>query len=801
MPAKGCGGKVVLVGDSGIGKSTILKELRNVRIERGVTKAIDLGAARNRSSLGLAASLLQDFEPKETAEFYGLSSDAQKTGAEKLARGALRICQALVTKLAPENKVFLFDNVDKASAGVRAWFFRGVLSVPGLACVASARVLPNVFPESAVVPIQAFGHDRLKRLGAFWAQYLALSVEEVIDRLVNTTGGHPVRAVLLAWALSRLESRSAPRDTLSQVIARCMQEAEIIDVRVIEAAVFAYQRANAKIFEHLLSLEEPSSAVRTISEMPFTEEIDDLTGGLIVHPVALKEIEIALGLEYSKIEVMRKRLAEEVYPRLMGVDLGSEVLGPLELERLRYLAGLNDPSCQLQVERAFRTHILGGRLSRADEIAQMVGDALESATTHKPLAFTLITAENCVSLHEIKDAARILGAIEHKDLAVATQALQARVQYLKAKCITSPAAVNGAEIFDAVGILENALRDAMQEHGTDELVEEIRMELGQAYRLTGRNSEAIKCYQLLEEKSTNSIRQVRAVEETANLYRLMQDLDKAEVALNRATSRRMEAGLEVSSFSFYNLANIRRDQAEFAVASTFYERALAHSLDDRDDYLSCTVYGDWAWMKLLNNELDESRRLLDNYRHLAEIYGFSRELSEYWHMTYHLDVVADDWEAAYYHLDQALKLALEYGNILMQLDCMMHQVQKAVRQKAVEQTLDVIHQMESIEDRGCGIKVFRGRARIYQGDGLLEEGKERDAVIAWKQGFETVANFGHSRSNLELLSDLLVTRRERFFGLLKHYESGSTWPEACTPVVRDRIVKALETAEGRGDGR
>ena len=183
-------------------------------------------------------------------------------------------------------------------------------------------------------------------------------------------------------------------------------------------------------------------------------------------------------------------------------------------------------------------------------------------------------------------------------------------------------------------------------------------------------------------------------------------------------------------------------------------------------------------MKYLEDDIPAARRHLEAARRLGETYGFQRELSEYWHMNYHFLIDEGKHLEAYNSLEKAFTLSMQYGNVYMQLDCLMHMVQRVVKDGEIEKTFDLIRKLEAIEQQGAGIVVFRGRSLIYQGDGLLSIGQRVKGFHAWREGFLLVARFGNSRTNVELLSDLIDPRRDQFKSLEAEFDEVDAWPTA-----------------------
>ena len=74
--------------------------------------------------------------------------------------------------------------------------------------------------------------------------------------------------------------------------------------------------------------------------------------------------------------------------------------------------------------------------------------------------------------------------------------------------------------------------------------------------------------------------------------------------------------------------------------------------------------------------------------------------------------------------------------------------------------------MDELDKKGCGYKMFKGRATNILGDIEHEKGKKPDAVNYWKEGYTIIAIHGRSRSSVKNFNDHLYERIDKLLDTL-----------------------------------
>jgi len=335
---------------------------------------------------------------------------------------------------------------------------------------------------------------------------------------------------------------------------------------------------------------------------------------------------------------------------------------------------------------------------------------------------------------------------------------KAKADEVYAESIMNPCTLPELDINTAISLFKNSIRIYVNESLTYRLSRSW-LHLGMAYVRIGRNIEAKAAYENAQEYSSSKSQKILILMELSKMLRLQQFVDESLRPLTKCESLISDLNINKGKY-FYYLGNALRDLNEFDAAQDNYEAALRELREGIDDFTLTELYLDYSWMEYLRSEHVDFKKvyaLLELGRDLAFSKGFGTEFSEYHHILYEIERDQDNLSSAFENLSIALNYAKEYSNIYMILDCLNHLAQKQYFQGDFDEIPKTIKQMEDVERTGCGIRVFRGRAKLVQGDAYYKIKEYKKAFDEWKEGFCTVALYGNSRTNVELFEDLFNT--------------------------------------------
>jgi len=760
LEAEGDRDAVVLVGGSGTGKTVLLHLLRG-RDPKGQGGIVDADSPANRTRLGLAAACIGTSSSLSAENFLHSAAKARVEGTHKATAEALTAFVQCLPELTQSQGAIYIDNLDRAPDQAISWLATTVRDNCGPRIVAAAKNDDDIPDHFRRFQVSRLTKSQIDILVNAWTEDYDICRPALANYVDHACDGNAVLAALAAWAaLQSGRSEGWTEVSLAILIEQAAAGMSDASRAAWTAVVTAKHRITQGIVGLLSSDEAAASFKHEIASLPFLRNVNAPLDGFAIHDLARQRIASGLAIEKSENNRILKKLVRTVYPRLLSTELDPTAVARMDLERLQYSIELDVEEGTSSLEKAFNNSVLNGNFANAEELSRVAEDAQADAQGNASTRLKLLAAECALILHNSDKGFDVLASVSTRRLTRENPDLRLRHSLLKARCATSPSPSKHITIFDAVALLESALTTARQEK-LIELCDQIRFELAEALQLVARNKEAAALYREIAEKSKDDALRIRSLEELSYLYRDMQRLDEAMAALQSANAIRIEQGRSSGGTATYYLANLHRDRNEFAKADGLYRHAEGQFIDADDIHQLCCLYGDLAWMKFLDEDLESSKIFLKKYRNLAVTYNFGRELSEYWHIEYHLAMLEDDESSALAALDTALKLGIQHGNVYMQLDCLMHKVQGNVRQGDIDAALSYIDQMQKIEQLGAEINVFRGRALVALGDGYHAAGSEGAAVDNWCGGLEIVARFGNSRTNVELLEDLVTPRLDR----------------------------------------
>lgn len=800
---------VNFVGPGGIGKTRILHELRTRLQQYGVkaSQIIDLQVTTNQSELSLLSTIANDLggavftQFLEMVDSYNSAHDQQK---KILFDKAVSVfIEAILNQSNSTPPVLFLDTFEVLQSNrpnMAQWLTSLISKVGGkVGFVLAGRnpiELSNVYNVS--FNVTPFSLDETNELAKALYQDrgdeydLEDSVVQSIHRLSR---GHPIIISLAVELILEkgdpLSIINLPSDHFERELVKEIRSLKDQESLAIMMMAVAERKFNIKIMSLLMEISAEScdlliQEIKRFSFVKFGAGDDSIR----LHDEMLRLIHSYIGFPEEYKNNKRKVLVADYYDASIINSPNLQTRQALIAEKLYYQLFYDkdmaikffDFECSQAIteyDYNFANMLLAEVYKHWDNLTQL----------HKDIV-RLLQAELALKLYKTKDAKDILESLKDVFSSDEYPELHTRVLEGLGGSIINYCMLPGVKLLDAVKYWEKSL-EVCSSNGFDERIPNILFNLGMTYGASGYEDKAISYYsECLEmcKRKENMRLAARALDEMGRLYRLQQFVQKAFDVLRESMSIRNENHDDKNmGMSYYFMANAYRDLANFDKAEEYYGIALRMLSDIDDQYNLCRLYCDFSWMEFLRGNYDKTEQYTQISQEKAIRGNFGTELSENIHIWYELAMARGDRKSAYAFLDEALKLAKEYSNVYIILDCSNHVVQRAYALGNYEEIPVVIDEMQKWEERGSSVRVFRGRAMLVHGDYFFDQKNYNESINRWREGFAIVALFGNSRTNVELFGDLFETRRQKIEMSLQ-----SLGPDAAKDLQNYWIEKGLD---------
>lgn len=581
-----------------------------------------------------------------------------------------------------------------------------------------------------------------------------------------TNGGHPILCGLVSdWLLSCPEQLDFLLDN-NRAVSEKQLISWIADIDAVNKCVLQYmayfsKRMDSEIIGALCELKEVvcQDIIKVIGSYSFVKYYSE-DGNLIMHDIVASLISTHLPLDETMLSVAFSKI---IHVYNAKIQEASRLYSQTQVSYLR-------------VEKAYYTvlysaereaiNFLDNELSLCLEIFDFnLYNMLISVVWSSKLPTTSDNWNRMLEVAEIdllvaqckpQCAIDLIRNIKLCDEYQSDIVFRAKVDEAYARCIINPCTIEGLDLNEATELFTKCA-EIYKSNSILYRLARSYIGLGNSYVRVGQSNLASQAFEDAESTCTNDLQKISILLERSKMLRLQQ-----RVAESLTPLLECETVMNVMSVNrgkyYYYMGNTLRDLNKFALAEQKYEAALeALESTGADNNTLCELYIDYSWMEYLRSEhanFHKVYRLLNLGWEIAEKYQFGTEYSEYYHILYEIERDNGEYNKAFKDLDTASMYANTYSNIYMILDCLNHKVQQHYHQGTTDEIPNVINLMKGIEDKGCGIRVFRGRAKLVQGDVYFDREEYLQAFDEYKEGFTIVALYGDSRSNVELFQDL-----------------------------------------------
>ena len=777
------------VGPGCIGKTKILQELKNriQQYEVMASQIIDLQVTNNQTELSLLSAMTSKFDSKDFLEFqkafeiYNNAHDRQKIII--FDNAVSEFVDALV-KLSIIKPVVIFldtfEVIQKNRPNISQWLTLMISKLGGrVGFVLAGRnpiELNRVFNISFNVSPFSIGETNELAVALYKNRNYEYDLEDsVIQSVHRLSNGHPI---IISLAIELILEKgnplyiiNLPSEHFEKELVKEIRSLKDQESLAIMMMAIAERKSNVKILSILLeiNIDQCNELIQELKRFSFVK-IGSGTDSITLHDEMLRLINNYIDFPEEFKNNKRMILVDGYYEDSIVNSSDTQSKQALIAEKLYY---------QLFYDKDLAVNLFDSECSRAVSeynynfanllLSEILKHGSELNKLHKDIV-NLQQAELALRQYRTKEAKELLESLRGSFPSKDYPELYTRVLEGLGGTIINYSMLPGVKLLDAVKYWEESF-EICKKNNIEERIPNILFNLGMTYGSSGHEDKAISyyndCFELCK-KLENMKLAARALDEMGRLYRLQQFVPKAFDVLRESMKIRNEIHDDKNmGMSYYFMANAYRDLANFDKADEYYGIALRMLSDIDDQYNICRLYCDFSWMEFLRGNNDKTEQYTQISQEMAIRGNFGTELSENIHIWYELAMDRGDRKSAYAFLDEALKLAKEYNNVYIILDCSNHVVQRAYALGNFEEIPIVLDEMLKWEECGSSVRVFRGRAMLVYGDYFFDQKKYHDAYTLWKDGFAIVALFGNSRTNVELFGDLFKSREQKIKETIK----------------------------------
>ena len=795
---------ITVQGPGGMGKTKFLARLLRETIEKSgfaTTEVLDLRAMGNRSSISLLQTIVRHLDRSlrnqehiyssfYTAVFnYNAAKTQEKYALYESVIQAFIECSVNASRILPI-LIYLdtFESIQDMQLG--EWIVDLLSSLRGAIGVVVAGRRDIVIPDTTVLPIKMGGLsvNEIDELGKRLFEYRGIGddydlTSDVINKLEYLTDGLPILVVLaIEWILENVDLEriiSIQKDSFQAEIVGFLRDFRENEHFEEHLAIMMMATINKRFNPRFLSLLtdwdlntcllicKKLSRFSFIKTIP-SQELENQT--ITLHDEMLRLVKQYVDYPEETKNRWRQKIVrsfyEEEIPLASDVQIRQTLIAEMLHYQLRY-----DPDASVIV---FDQHMSAAIDTYNFEFCELLLSELrDPELTLNARLLNIIDlgyAEMLVRRYQPFEAKTVFDRlIVNFDPEYDTEYLSRSLGGL-GTCIANGCTLIEASLTEAISLLKESLQ-VVENKKLEERKATILYQLGYVYDLLGIHEEALKYYD-------ESRKLAEAIGELGLVTTALDDMGKLRrkryegpeslaLFLKSLAIKERLNNTRTMGVSYHYIGDAYRDLDNFPEALRWYALAEKARQDVADNYGLCVLYGDIGWLYLLDKKWDKAIEYTNkSYYDYAVPYCFGREMAEMEHSYYHIELEINGLDAALPWIEKAFKNAEKYSNTFIYLDAALHLIEAAYEKREWAKLPHYLKKMEEMEEKGCGYRMFRGRALNIMGDVAYTQGNLSEALDYWQEGYTIVAIHGRSRSSVLCFEDHLKLRFDKLIKTL-----------------------------------
>lgn len=783
------GEKIDKEDKGGIGKTKLLMKFKDIAQDEYqliVTDVIDLKATSNRSSISLLTSIANSVDGSQHFDkfykeliAYNSAKEQEKVVSYEMVINAFKDC---VIEKSNETPIVIildtFESIQDLDFG--KWMLELLIQLGKRVCVviAGRRLIPLSDVQVIQISLAGLEREEIELLGRNLfasrgvGDFFDLS-DEILVRIKNLTDGRPILVVLaFEWILEKVEPDSIisiPKELFEAEIVGYLRKLTSEEDMIIAIMATIDRRLNFEIVSLLTSweIEKCKTICNRISRFSFVKIIDranDEDEILTLHDEMLRLVSSYADFSPDVKENWRRNVVQLYYDKKIEVEVNPQLIQTFIAEKLYYLLQYEVGTAIHFFDKEIQIAISDYEFDFANLLLSEVRKFENTLDNRSRNIVDLCKAEFLVKAYQPFEAKTLFDQlITCFDVEVDTSYFS-RVLSGLGLCIAQGSTVSEDRLNEAISLLRESL-DLCQAKKLTDRIATILYELSYCYDLMGYNDETLS-YLLESNKQARETGNNRLITTTLDeigklrlrRYEVPQAMD---LFIESLEIKKQGHDLKGMAMSYHQIGNAYRDlgSGNFQEALRWYEMAEQARKQVSDDLGLCELYSDIGWLYLLEKDWAKTEYYLKKqYYEYALPRNFGREIADAEHSMYHLKLETEGIESAMPWIEKSFEHAKMYSNVFIYLDATLHLIERAYELKDFTKINDLYEKMDELDRKGCGYRMFKGRATNILGDIEFDNKNYNAALDKWQDGYAIVAIHGRSRSATTTFDDYLQSR-------------------------------------------
>jgi tetratricopeptide (TPR) repeat protein len=761
------GGFINIMGEGGIGKSEILRQLIGNAASKGfkVGDVINLSETTNQTPLLLANKIATVLGTEKFSRFEKALRDHFKAELENKIEMEFQALSVFVQDLLDisreQSVIVALDTFESIEGGrLSEWITDNLI---GKTCqsvvvvIAGRKAIPNPTPE-LLIKLEKFTDVETFLLAeALFKErneHFELSRSET-DQIHEKTDGSPILSTLaIEWLLENgdIDSiLSIPTNQFGQELAIRFRFLKNDDENtVITLMSMLDRRFNGEIYDKMVSLDRDRrdqilNSVRRFSFVKYDKDSEVM----YLHDEMRRLLRQYGAIPQLLFDESSKQIVENYYMPLLATQ-GLEQIRqqPVMLDLLYYMLRYSPNEAFEKFKLEFATSIADYEFGYCHSLIQIIrtGEWIYNQNRY----IDILEGELLLRQNNPFTAARLFEQLCSTELVISDPELMSRAFEGLGNCLTLGCEIGGDDMSEAIVYLEKALSLAHQA-GDKSRSANIMLDMGIAYKVLGNHEQALRYLNNVVADAMEVGDTGLAANATDYLLNLLQltgklmegrtwGLKGLEWRQNLKNGKELVKSYRTLASNYGYAAKTEEDRQ---TSLEYFRKAIELAIQMNDHFILADLYQDlgWVYFKVFN-DIDKALNYAELGLKICDRYGFGKTKGEILALKFDVADFRGDLDTAVPFLNASLELLRKHGGYYHLMHMLSHKILLAKQTGQYDQILFSIDEMESCIKRGALFRIFYGRSLVIWADCAYEEKQYEFAFERYHKAYYNLALAG-----------------------------------------------------------